>query len=258
MTIDSITLPRAEPFFIPGGTTGCLLVHGFTGTPNEMRWLGQYLADDGHTVLGVRLTGHGTNPKDMIRSRWWDWLASVEDGWNLLSGCTDKIVIIGLSLGGVLSLVFSSRYPVSGVIALSTPHHLPNDPRLPFVKLLSFFAPYIPKGASDWHDQEAYNQQLFYTQDPTRSISELKDLLAEMRSSLPKISAPVLLINSYDDQAVKAEDSHQDLINTALGSQDKTTLWVENSGHVITCDAERQIVFQACAGFVDRINKTSE
>src|SRR3974377_2317290 len=76
--------PPAEPFFFPGGPTGCLLVHGFTGAPKEMRWLGEYLAGQGHTVLGVRLAAHATRPEDMHRASWQDWVASVEDGWNLL------------------------------------------------------------------------------------------------------------------------------------------------------------------------------
>ncbi len=48
----------AEPFFFPAGQTGCLLVHGLTGTPKEMYWMGEYLSAHGITVLGVRLAGH--------------------------------------------------------------------------------------------------------------------------------------------------------------------------------------------------------
>ncbi len=44
--------------------TGCLLLHGFTGTPKEMRMLGDSLASDGHTVLAPRLFGHATDPED--------------------------------------------------------------------------------------------------------------------------------------------------------------------------------------------------
>ncbi|MBI1854527.1 MAG: carboxylesterase, partial [Chloroflexi bacterium] len=63
-------IPTAEPFFLPGSKTGCLLIHGFTGAPKEMRWMGEYLADKGYSVLGVRLAGHATRPEDMIRSNW--------------------------------------------------------------------------------------------------------------------------------------------------------------------------------------------
>ena len=74
-------IPTAEPFFFPGAgkiaRTGCLVTHGFTGTPKEMRWLGKYLNKDGCTVCGIRLAGHATQPEDMIRSRFSDWLLSM-------------------------------------------------------------------------------------------------------------------------------------------------------------------------------------
>jgi carboxylesterase len=55
-------LKDAEPFFFPGGPDGCLLIHGFTGTPFEMRGLGQYLAARNYTVFGPRLSHHGSKP----------------------------------------------------------------------------------------------------------------------------------------------------------------------------------------------------
>ena len=92
-----------------------------------MRDLGQYLAAEGRTVLGVRLPGHGTSPEDMVNTRWGDWLAAVEDGWNLLQGQTERIILVGLSMGGVLSLLSASRLPVNGVVAMSTPYELPSS-----------------------------------------------------------------------------------------------------------------------------------
>jgi carboxylesterase len=246
-------IPTAEPFFFPGDRTGCLLVHGFTGTPKEMRWLGEYLSSQGYTVLGVRLAGHATQPKDMLRVHWTDWVASVEDGWNMLSDCTDRVVIMGLSMGGILSLLFAAHFPVAGVVAMSTPHHLPDDPRLPYIKLLSRIQPSVPKGPPDWRDPEVVQRHVDYPDYPTRSLAELRDLVAEMRVSLPKVTAPTLLIYSKGDRTVRAEERHTEQICDSLGSTDKQTLWVENSGHVVTEDAAREQVFQAVAGFVARI-----
>jgi len=39
-----LTIPSAEPFLHVGDRVGCLIVHGFTGTPYEMRPLGDYLS----------------------------------------------------------------------------------------------------------------------------------------------------------------------------------------------------------------------
>ena len=92
-------ISTAEPFYFPGNKTGCLLVHGFTGSPKEMRWMGEYLANEGYSVLGIRLAGHATQPEDMMRMHWQDWLASVEDGYYLLKDQVDHIFLVGLSMG---------------------------------------------------------------------------------------------------------------------------------------------------------------
>jgi carboxylesterase len=250
-----ILIPTAEPFFFPGGPVGCLLIHGFTGAPKEMRWLGEYLALQGHTVLGIRLSAHATQPEDMIRARWQDWVASVEDGWHMLSHCTERVFVIGLSMGGILALLSASYQPVAGVVAMSTPHHLPKDPRLPFIKLISHFQRFLAKGPPNWYDLEAYREHISYPVDPTRAYAEVRDLLAEMRARLPRVSAPTLLIYSRNDPTVKADDGHMEQIYNSLGSRNKHSLWVENSGHVITRDAARQTVFQAVADFVSQISE---
>jgi len=246
------TIPTAEPFFFPGDRTGCMLVHGFTGTPKEMRLLGESLAEKGRTVLGIRLAAHATRPEDMIRARWPDWLASLEDGWNILSGCTDSIFVMGLSMGGILTLLFASHYPVAGVVAMATPHHLPADPRIRFLKPLSLVKRYIPKGPSGYFDEEAFRDHICYPEDPVRGYAEVRDLIIEMQKALPKITAPALLIFSKQDQTVTAGEGHMDLIYAALGSHDKQRVWIENSSHVITRDAQRQQVFQLAAEFVEQ------
>ena len=153
-------IPTAEPFFFPGNKTGCLLVHGITGTPKEMRWMGEYISGQGYSVLGVRLAGHATQPEDLMRMHWQDWITSVEDGFCLLKGCTDQIFIVGLSLGGILSLLFASHYSVSGVVAMSTPYALPEDPRIPFMSILAPFIPKVKKGPSDRRDKEASKEHV--------------------------------------------------------------------------------------------------
>jgi carboxylesterase len=255
-------IPTAEPFFFLGASSstpvGCLLVHGFTGAPKEMRWLGEYLAERGYAVLGVRLAGHATQPQDLLRVCWEDWLTDVEDGWQLLSGVSQRIYLAGLSMGGMLSLLFASRFPVAGVVAMSTLHHLPKDWRLPYAEMFSLIQPSIAKGASDWRDEEAEQSHVDYPSYPTRAIAELRDLLEEMRCSLGKVTAPVLLINSKDDHTVRLEEHHAEQILQALGSQDKSILWIEGSGHVITRDAQRARVFQATYDFIRRIEENLE
>jgi len=261
-------IPTAEPFFFPGkgarARIGCMVIHGFTGAPKEMRWLGEYLNQQGYTVLGIRLAGHATRPEDMIRSRYTDWLLSVEDGYNLLRTCTDRIFLLGLSMGGILSLVMASRLRacpegearrITGVVAMSTPYKLPDDPRLRWIKQISWFLRYMPKVKEepgwDWFDKAAFQQHVSYPQNPVRSIWELTQLMAVMQASLPKVTAPVLLIHSRDDDYVVKDSMAQ--IYEHLGTADKEMLWVEGGGHVITEEPTRGRVFEAAAGFIERV-----
>jgi carboxylesterase len=243
----------AEPFLFIGKThpeVGCLLVHGFTGTPLEMRGLGEHLAGEGYTVLGVRLAGHATRLEDMARTRWTDWYASLRDGYAMLKTACEQVFVIGLSLGGILALILASRNPVAGVAAFATPYHLPSDPRLRFVKILSLIKPFFPKGAPGWYDQDAYTRHVCYPADPTRGYVELVKLISIMRLGLLKVSAPTLLIYSRQDPTVREGDGHMQAIFERLGSHDKTSFWIEGSGHVITCDAKRQEVYTATAAFI--------
>jgi len=59
-----------QPFRLRGGNRGCLLLHGFAGTPPEVRGLGEHLAANGFDVLAPLLAGHGLTPEAMAQTRW--------------------------------------------------------------------------------------------------------------------------------------------------------------------------------------------
>ncbi|MBK9927994.1 MAG: alpha/beta fold hydrolase [Anaerolineales bacterium] len=251
-------IPTAEPFFFLGDRSkpACLLVHGFTSSPKEMRLMGEYLHEQGYTCLCMRNTGHATDPEDMIRSRYTDWLASVEDGYNLLRGVSENIFLIGLSMGGVLSLLTSTRLKVIGVVAMSTPYKLQDDSRLRHIEWISKIVAYMPKsdgepGAS-WFDKQAWKDHVAYPMNPVRSIGELNILLGEMRAALPQIDVPVLLIHSKDDPYVLPEN--MELIYGDLkNASDKTKLYITGSGHVVTRDAAHRQVFESALEFIQRV-----
>lgn len=249
----SLTMLTAEPFFIPGGETGCLLVHGFTGTPKEMRMLADSLAQENYTILAPRLFGHATNPKDMSRARCDDWIASVEDGLNLLKGCTDRQVVMGLSMGGVLALIAAARFDCCAAVTFSTPCGLPHDPRawlLPLIGRLNFS---IRKGKPDWRNPEAALDHMDYPFYPSRAIIELDRLIKIMLGELINISIPVLLVQSRVDKGIPAESLEK--LYTRLGDIDKTGYWVDDSSHVIIREPEREKIFAEVKSFVKRINK---
>lgn len=246
-------MPTAEPFFFHADSEiGVVVTHGFTGTPKEMRWMGEYLHRQGWNVLGPRLFAHATRPEDMLRARAEDWQTALEDAYALLKNVARHIYLVGLSMGGALSLTAAAGLPVRGVVTLSTPAYLPADWRLNYLGILSKFQPYLPKSkespGSGWFDQQAWQEHLSYPRNPTRAIGELDKVLREMQAALPRVQAPVLLIHSRNDNYVPADSMER--IYARLGTAQKQMLWVERSGHVITRDAERETAFRATADFI--------
>jgi carboxylesterase len=210
--------------------------------------------------MGVRLSGHGTSPEDMNRTRWEDWIVSVEDGYHLLSSLVDEIFVIGHSVGGALSLLLSTKHPVAGVVGISTLHRLPRTPfpvfvhRLPvkmqirFLDWASAFQPFRKKGPPHWYDWEAQKQYLAYRVFPVRGTAELWEMLLEIEAKLAVVKGPVLLVHSRDDQFITPDQAEHLYAN--LGTIRKKLFWVERSGHNVPMDAERERVFEVVDRFI--------
>jgi carboxylesterase len=216
-----------------------------------MRELGEFLRGQGHTVLGVRLSGHATNIDAMIRTRYQDWLASVEDGYNLLKNHCDHIFLIGLSMGGVLCLTQAARLPVTGVTAMSTPYYLPVGwvHRFPWAaRLASKFLRTRKKNEGNWFNPELAENHISYARNPVRPGYELYKLIKGMQAELPNINIPALLIHSRDDNYIL--EDHAPKIFENLGSDEKQLIWVDNCSHVITRDGDTRKVFVPIAQFI--------
>jgi carboxylesterase len=115
-------IPGAEPYFHAGSSgTGVLLCHGFTGSPGSLRPWAQYLAEAGLTVSVPRLPGHGTTWQEMSRTRWEDWYAEADRGYEELRGQSDEIFVMGLSMGGCLALRMAEQRGsgVSGLVLVN-------------------------------------------------------------------------------------------------------------------------------------------
>ncbi|MHC1740759.1 MAG: alpha/beta hydrolase [Anaerolineaceae bacterium] len=242
---------NAEPFFIKGGPVGCLLLHGFTGTPFEMRLLARSLAPEGYTIMAPRLFGHATDPRDMLRARWWDWIGNVEDSLNILKGCTDRQVLLGLSMGGILTMLAAARYKIDAAVSFSTPYSLPEDPRIKYLRWLYWLAPQQGKGKPDWHNSEAIKDHIDYPYFPTRSIIELQLLLKAMQEDLHNVKVPVLFAQSHGDHTIPPESMNT--LYDRISSTHKSRLWVDDSGHVIIREPEREKIFTATKEFLKQV-----
>ena len=219
MTSDS------SSFSFEGGDVGCLLIHGFRGSPQEMRGLGEFLARKGFTVLGVRLAGHGDDPHQVSKTTWRDWVASAREGLQELEGRCRQVFVVGLSIGGLIALYLAMQHRTEGAVVMSTPISL---------KAWQVHAVSILKYVVSW---------LF-------CVVSIVELMRYVRENLSRVKAPVLVVQGVKDPHVPP--SHARYIHDHVGSEDKELVWFPNSGHAITLDGERESVWAKVYEFIAR------
>jgi carboxylesterase len=244
----------AEPFDLVGpgdATTAVVCVHGFTGTPHEMRFLGEQLADSGFHVRGLLLPGHGTSPDDLDHTTWRDWAGAVEATFDELRRDFARVAVVGQSLGGLLSLELASRRPeVAAVATLAAPLWLDGlsgkvarwaaSGGLAWLKS-------IPKlYGSDCRDPEVRRTNPGYRSIPLKALGQLAAFMKVADLALDHITQPVLVVHGKHDHTAPVACATE----IARRTNARRTKLLERSYHLIASDVERDIVAEEVRSFL--------
>jgi carboxylesterase len=254
-----------------GSGRGVLVVHGFTGSPFEMRWLGERLADRGLHVVGPALAGHARGlPEDLDRTTWQDWYASAASAFDHLRTRCPRVAVVGLSMGGLLALHLARerQAEIAALGLLATPIWLPRrievairtvnrlvnaGMRRPLVAALveELGGPHVPKfgGESDIADPAGRYENPTMPAMPVRALDSLLDLQKVVRGELAQVHQPVFLAHSRQDHTAPYACAAG--ILKRLGSRDVRALALERSYHVITVDVDRAEVARGVGDFVE-------
>jgi len=138
----SPAMMKSSEFFLPGGRDGVLLIHGLTGTPAEMRFVGKGLHRAGYSVFGMQLAGHCGNEADLLATGWRDWYQSVTEAADFLAGRVDRLFVGGLSMGALLALKLAAERPaqINGLALYGTTFAY-DGWTIPRIAKLSFLLP---------------------------------------------------------------------------------------------------------------------
>ena len=244
-------MPGAESFLLPGNNKkGVLLIHGYTGTPAELRELGEKLHNEGYTTSGPLLPGHGTTPGDIENYTWEEWYVAVKTAYYELSHSCEEISIVGMSMGSLLTLVAASELPVKKIVIMSTPIYL-FDWRVHFLWFFKYFMKSIKKGARHIDAPEKYN--VCYDEMPVAGVIEVWALINYCKKEiLSKITVPTMIIQSKTEHTVKATSATY--IYKHIASKIKRLVLIKDSKHVLTLYEKREEVFLKIKEFLGEEN----
>jgi carboxylesterase len=265
---------KPSEFHLRGGRAGVLLIHGLTGTPTEMRFVGNGLNRAGFTVLGMQLAGHCGDEADLLATGWRDWYASVVAAAGRLQHEVDHLFVAGLSMGAVLALKLAIDRPdeVDGVGLYGTTFFhdgwaTPPLGRLAFLLPLgvrlgigrnkvSMESP--PYGIKDERirnrivaamlagDSEAAGLAGF----PWPSLAEFQRLSSHVRNRISRVRAPCVIVHSSDDDIASLRNVR--IVQRGARAPVETVL-LDDSYHMVTVDRQRGELIERSAGFFRRI-----
>lgn len=246
---DLKVIEGAEEFsLVTGGPVGALLVHGFQGSPQGMRALGEYLSERGISVVAPRLPGHGTSWQDLNTRMPEEWTQTVEDGYAKLAAECEEIFLVGLSFGAALVVDFAARNPgkVAGIVSLAGWVYT-KDPLKHVAPLLVKLVSSLPPKSNDIADPEGH--EIASERFPAKAGFQANRFATKRaRAALKEIRCPILVMAGRQDHTVPPQSSQ--IIYDEVATDDKELVWLERSYHVITLDYEREKVYAATFEFI--------
>lgn len=243
-----------EPFYFPG-TNGkaVLLIHGWTSVPYELRRLGKYLNENGYTVFGPMLRGHGTISKDLENIRWEDWMCDANKAYEELAKNHQDIYVAGTSIGANLTVMLAkNKQKISGIILMAMPYKVRLE-RLGEI-ILKFFNIFIKYGRKFYPpffgSPRLITRRISYRTYPIKSVLEVAKLIKISRQEIPKITQPCFVMQSSSDVVVSGNSLEK--IYEKINSKVKEKKYIHKAYHTFISDIRNEHIFEDILQFIEK------
>lgn len=237
-------------FDLPGrGPAAALCLHGLTGTPYEVRPLGEALSAAGVRAVGPWMPGHEGRPEELARVRHESWVEASRASLRTLQAEHDTVFVVGLSMGGLVTLLLAAEEPVDAVVAVGTPLAL-RQPLPLLLPVVRFLKPFVEKkGGSDIRDPVARARHPGMPVMPLAAVHQLVKLQRRVRASLSRIQVPLLAAHGAHDATADPADARR--IVDAVGSEVRRHLVLEESAHVVPVDHDGPRLAREVVAFLE-------
>lgn len=238
-----------QPFSLPGERGGALLIHGFMGTPNEMRPLAHELNQFGfHTVVPL-LPGFGPQVERLVEVGERDWVQAAADIWESLYNEGNGTILVGYSMGGSIAMKIAAQHPPEKLVLLAPLWRMMGGnwsitllPLLKYVirrakpfqnvdftdpKLRGFFEIVVP--GIDLDDPTVQESIRNDASISTRTLDELRRVASAAGKFAGRIKVDTLVIQGSSDYTVRGGDTR--VLVARIG--ENARLVEVNAGHLL-------------------------
>jgi carboxylesterase len=235
---------------------GVLLLHGFTSSTDTVDGLVPFLEKQGIDYERPILRGHGTRYQDMRGTTARDWFVDADRALLKLWNRVDRVVVVGLSMGGLVGLDLAMRHPdkIAGLVTVAA--------ALKFKDPLSALTSVLAKVVRYWPSPESFNDPALatrctnYPMFATDAFGSLFDYAHAIAERLPEVHVPICILQSKKDQIVAPESAN--IIYEKVSSPVREIVWFERSGHEMMQDMEAADVFREIMAFVSNFQQKQE
>ena len=246
-----------KDIIINGNNAAILLIHGFTGSPDEMEYIGKEInRRKGWKVVIPCLPGHCTKPEDMASVTNDDLLEKIIDEYKKLRTEFKTVFVAGLSMGGLLTLKFATKFrSVDGIVTISAPMYLKGAQNRAILDALNTLhirtsLKYVKRKGRDIHFPPLNYSFHDYSWAPLVSVMELEKLINSVKTDIGMIISPIQIFHSKNDHTAPVKSAK--IIFHRVSSKVKELILFEDSYHVITLDVDRECLVRKMINFLER------
>jgi len=236
---------------------GVLILHGFTSSLDCVSGLEPPLKALSLPTRMPILRGHCASSPEALRGvTWHDWVADGEAALQALLKETERVIVFGHSMGGLVALTLAAEYTdaVDSLILAAAAVQLvsPLAPRRP----LHFLTPMVRRFVKRWDlpavyaDEQLIQYDTNYRWAPMDSVLSFVEFTDVTRRRLAEVRVPTLIMQSRKDTTVAPESA--DIIYNGISTprEQKRIIWFEVTEHEMFRDCERSATIDAVVQYV--------
>ena len=232
-----------------------IFIHGILEGPNQFKSFADIVYNKGFSYSAILLNGHGGSGKKFANSSKSKWINSVEKEISKYKDNYKNIILVGHSMGAILSILLSLKYKnkVKALILMSTPLKI----HIQFNMIVIGIK--VALGRIKYEDiltKYAYNALSVERSSPTTYIkwipryNDLFILINKVKKELKNISIPTLIIHTKNDEFVSNKSLNLFYRNL---NNDYKIITLEKSGHFYYDECELERVLKSFGKFLTYI-----